>query len=101
MKPYEVVGLYVYPNEGENNENLQVFITEPGEEYFVHLFFWRINPFSFTLDAKEEMVDITLKKVVEYHYDDCNESDDYNYIGKQYVENLVPIRDRGIKLHPS
>ena len=48
----------------------------------VHMFLWRINPFSFKLDAAVEAIDLTVKKVVSYRDTDCNGSDDYDYIGR-------------------
>ena len=70
MKPYDIVNLYIYPNEGKENEDLEIFVTEPGEEYYVHMYLWRINPFSFKLDAKVEAVDLTMKKFESHLW--CN-----------------------------
>ena len=89
MKPYDIVHLYIHPNEGKQNEDLEIFVTEPGEEYYVHMYLWRINPFSFNLDAKVEAVDLTLKKVESHRDTNCNADDDYDYIGN-ITEWLTP-----------
>ena len=81
MQPYDIVGINVFPNEGQNNENLEVFVTEPGEEYYVHMYLWRINPFSFKWNANLEAIDLTLKKVMSHRDTDCNSDEDYDYIG--------------------
>ena len=80
MKPYDVVGLTIHPLDGQNNEDLNIYITEPGEEYFVHMYFWRIDPFSFKLDSKTELIDVLVKKTLSYREGNCNATDDYDYI---------------------
>ena len=82
VKPYDLVGVEIHPNEGKDNEDLEIFITESGEEYYVHMFLWRIQPFSFKLKADVEMVDLTLRKVESHSGSDCNANDDYDYVGK-------------------
>ena len=82
VKPYDLVGFSIYPNEGKDNEDLEIYITEPGEEYYVHMYLWRIQPFSFKLEADVEMIDLALRKIETHSALDCNASDDYDYIGK-------------------
>ena len=83
--PYDYVGLYIHPNDNANNEDLVVYITEPGEEYYMHMFLWRVIPFSFKLDKDMEAVDLTLKKVVTTRRDiECDANENYNYIGMHY-----------------
>ena len=65
-----------------DNEDLEIYITEPGEEYFVHMYLWRINPFSFKLEADVEAIDLTVKKIVSHRNTDCIGTDDYDYIGR-------------------
>ena len=65
-----------------DNEDLEIYITEPGEEYYVHMYLWRINPFSFKLAADVEAIDLTVKKKVVHRDTDCIGSDDYDYIGR-------------------
>ena len=84
MKPYDLVGMYIYPNDGESNENLDVYITEPGEEYYIHMFVWRVMPFHFKLEHQTESVDLALKKIVSNSEKDCDASDNYDYIGNFY-----------------
>ena len=59
-----------------------VYVTEPGEEYYMHMFLWRVVPFSFKLGAEIESVDLTLKKVQKTNDHDCVKN--YDYMGKQY-----------------
>ena len=90
VKPYDIVNLVIYPNDGKENEDLEIFVTEPGEEYYVHMYLWRTNPFSFKLDSKVEAVDLTLKKIESHRDTDCNAGDDYDYIGKQFLKCFIP-----------
>ena len=84
MKPYDLVGLYIYPNEGEINENLEVYVTEPGEEYYIHIYVWRVMPFHLKLDASAYSVDLAVKKIVADSDKDCDARSDYDYIGMHY-----------------
>ena len=77
---YSGVSLYIYPNNGVNEE-LMFYITDPGEEYFMHQYLWRTIPFSFTLGPQIESTDVTLKKVETHMDDNCNPDEAYNYIG--------------------
>ena len=58
-----------------------VYVTEPGEEYYMHMFLWRVNPFSFKLGADIEAVDLTLKKIQTIKDTKCDANENYNYIG--------------------
>ena len=58
-----------------------VYVTEPGEEYFMHMFLWRVNPFSFKLGADIEAVDLTLKKIQTIKDTKCEDNKNYDYIG--------------------
>ena len=82
MKPYYIAGFSIRPVDGQDNEDLNIYITEPGEEYFVHMYFWRIDPFSFKLDGQTQLIDVPVKKVVSYREGNCNANDDYDYTSK-------------------
>ena len=71
-----------------NNEDLEVYITEPGEEYYMHIFVWRVVPFHFNLDPNVEVVDLAVKKIVSYNDEDCDANNNYNYIGKNFRLHL-------------
>ena len=75
----------VEPNDEGENEDLLVWITEPGEEYFMHMSLWRDVPFTFKLGKSIESSDLTLKKVVKTTEDDCNSDESYDYIGKHSI----------------
>ena len=72
--------MYINPNDGEKNEDLLVWITEPGEEYYLHMYYWREVPFSFKLDATTEAIDVTVRKSVKKKDERCNPTEDYDYI---------------------
>ena len=82
--------MYIHPNEGKENEDLEVYIIESGEEYYVHIYIWRVMPFHFKLDADIEVVDLTVKKIVSYEDGNCNARDDYDYIGENFV-NFIKL----------
>ena len=75
--PYDFVYVIIHPNNEKNNEDLLVYVTEPGEEYYMHMFLWRIIPFSFKLGAEIESVDLTLKKVKKTNDQNCAKNFDY------------------------
>ena len=77
-----MVTLIIDPNEEGENEDLLVWIAEPGEEYFLHMSLWRDVPFTFKLGKSIESSDLTLKKVVKTKNENCNSDEDYDYIGK-------------------
>ena len=79
--PYDYVVTSIHPNSGENNEDLLVYVTEPGEEYFMHMFLWRVIPFSFKLGADIEAIDLTVKKTQTTKDIKCDDNDNYDYIG--------------------
>ena len=91
-----MIGLVISPNEGQNNEDLLMWITEPGTEYYMHMYLWRNIPFSFKLDAMTEAVDITVRKISTIKDTNCNYEENYNYIGRvnmciistQYLFNI-------------
>ena len=70
----------VNANEEGENEDLLVWITEPGEEYFLHMSLWRDVPFTFKLAKSIESSDLTLQKVVKTKEDNCNSDENYDYI---------------------
>ena len=51
----------------------------------MHMYLFRVIPFSFTFEAKLDAVDITIHKIVKIENEGCNADEDYNYIGKQYM----------------
>ena len=73
-----------------NNEDLEVYITEPGEEYYVHIFVWRVVPFHFKLDPNIEVVDLTVKKIVSRQNEDCDANSNYDYVGKKF-QNILEL----------
>ena len=73
--------MYINPNDGEKNEDLLVWITEPGEEYYLHMYYWRDVPFEIQLDPTTDAIDFTLKKNVKIKEEGCNLDKDYSYIG--------------------
>jgi hypothetical protein len=75
----------VEPNDEGENEDLLFWITEPGEEYFMHMSLWRDVPFTFKLGKSIESSDLTLKKVVKTTEDDCNSDANYDYISKHSI----------------
>ena len=74
--------LSLYANDGDENEDLLIWITHPGEEYFLHMSLWRDVPFTFKLEKQIESADITFKKVVKKEVGNCNSSMAYDYTGK-------------------
>ena len=73
--------VHIHPNDGKNNEDLVVFVTEPKEVYYMHMFLWRTIPFSFKLGAEIEAVDLTLQKVERTKDLNCDTNENYDYIG--------------------
>ena len=58
-----------------------MWITEPGQEFYLHMSVWQEVPFTFKMDSKVESIDIAMKKVVWEKSKNCEPSDDYDYIG--------------------
>ena len=85
--PYNGVPLYIEPTDGVNEE-LMIYVTDPGEEYFMHQYLWRTIPFSFSLGAQIEAVDVTLKKVETHRDENCNADEAYSYIGIPYFQYI-------------
>ena len=48
----------------------------------MHMYLFRVIPFSFTFEANLDAVDITIQKIVKIENEGCNADEDYNYIGK-------------------
>ena len=71
----------INPNEDNVNEDLQIWITEPGQEFYLHMSVWQEIPFTFKMDSKVESIDVAMKKVVWEKSKNCEPSDDYDYIG--------------------
>ena len=83
MSPYQLLTLTVKPTDEGENEDLLVWITEPGEEYFMHMSLWRDVPFTFKFGKSLQSSDLTLKKVVKTKDGDCNSDENYDYISIQ------------------
>ena len=84
-----MAGLTISPNEGQNNEDLLMWITEPGTEYYMHMYLWRNIPFSFKFNAMTEAVDITVRMISTLKDTDCNSEENYNYIGKMSIRRVL------------
>jgi hypothetical protein len=84
-----LTGLVISQNEGQNNEDLLMWITEPGTEYYMHMYLWRNIPFSFKLNAMTEAVDITVRKTSTKKDTNCNSEENYNYIGKMNIRRVL------------
>ena len=82
---FDLLTLTFYANDGEENEDLLIWITHPGEEYFLHMSLWRDVPFTFKLEKQIASADITFKKVVKTEVEKCNSSLEYDYIGRSLV----------------
>ena len=78
IHPYKKLILAVKPNVEGEEEDLLVWITEPGEEYFMHMSQWRDVPFTFKLDKSLKTSDLTLKKVEKIKTDGCNSDENYD-----------------------
>ena len=78
MRPYKNLILTVKPNDKGEKEDLLVWITDPGEEYLMHMSFWRDVPFIFKLGKSLELSDLTLRKVVKTMKEDCNTDENYD-----------------------
>ena len=63
------------------NDDLQFWIAESGQEFYLHMSVWQDIPFTFKMDSKVESIDIAMKKVVWTKNKDCGSPDNYNYIG--------------------
>jgi len=63
-RPYQFITLEIHPNEDNINEDLQFWITKPGQEFYLHMSLWQDVPFTFKMDSKTESVDVAMKKVV-------------------------------------
>ena len=82
VPPFHLLTLSLLPNDGEENENLLIWIAHPGEEYFLHMSLWRDVPFTLKLEKQIASADITLKKVVKKEIENCNCSMAYDYTGQ-------------------
>lgn len=78
---FEVLHLKLYPNYRGENEDLLVWLTFPGEEYFLHMSLWREAPFRLKIDKQTESADLAIQKVVRKEFDGCNMNIDYDYMG--------------------
>ena len=81
--------LTLYANDGEENEDLLIWITHPGEEYFLHMSLWRDVPFTLKLEKQIEAADITFKKVVKKEVENCNSRIEYDYTGQKYLISIL------------
>ena len=81
--------LSLYANDGEDNEDLLIWITHPGEEYFLHMSLWRDVPFTLKLEKQIAAADITLKKVVQKEVENCNSRIEYDYTGQKYLVSIL------------
>ena len=81
--------LSLYANNGKENEDLLIWITHPGEEYFLHMSLWRDVPFTFKLEKQIAAGDITLKKVVKKEVENCNSRIEYDYTGQKYLVSIL------------
>ena len=81
--------LSLYATDGEANEDLLIWITHPGEEYFLHMSLWRDVPFTFKLEKQISAGDITLKKVVKKEVENCNSRIEYDYTGQKYLVSIL------------
>ena len=81
--------LSLYANDGEENEDLLIWITHPGEEYFLHMSLWRDVPFTLKLEKQIAAADITLKKVVQKEVENCNSRIEYDYTGHKYLVSIL------------
>ena len=88
-----MAGLVISQNEGQNNEDLLMWITEPGTEYYMHMYLWRNIPFSFKLNAMTEAVDITVRMISTFKDTNCNSEDNYNYIGRINIPRVGDMID--------
>ena len=61
---------------------MQFWITESGQEFYLHMSVWQDIPFTFKMDSKVESIDIAMKKVVWTKNKDCGSPDNSKYIGK-------------------
>ena len=83
---FEVLHLKLYPQYRGENEDLLVWLTFPGEEYFLHMSLWREAPFRLKLDKQTESADLAIQKVVRKELDDgCNSNIDYDYMGEYFL----------------
>ena len=69
------------PIDGKDNENLLIWVIEPGEEFYMNMYLWRTIPYSFTLEADVDEIDLTVKKIVTVRDVECNSEESYDYIG--------------------
>ena len=74
--------LTIYPNDGKGNEDLLVWFTEPGDEYYLHMYFWVDVPFELKVDPLTQLTDVALKRVIKKEEEGCNLNEDSNYIGR-------------------
>ena len=82
VSPFQLLTLSFYANDGKENEDLLIWITQPGEEYFLHMSLWRDLPFTLKLEKQIASADVTLKKVVKKEIENCNSSMAYDYTGQ-------------------
>ena len=62
--------------------DLKIYLINPGDEVFVPLNIWPINPPEQILSSKNEYIQIELKKESKVSGKNCNDSLDYVYGGK-------------------
>jgi hypothetical protein len=79
--------VHIYSSIGQENEDLLIWIAEPGTEYYLHFYVWRNVPFSFKLEAETETVDVAVKKIStkkdSTSMKPCNPDESYDYISKR------------------
>ena len=73
--------LKIHPNPQFDNEDLLIWIAEPGDEFYLHLWYWLDIPGGFKLDAVTEEIDIGMKKVIKKKVESCSNKDQYKYTG--------------------
>ena len=71
----------LHPNDQQENEDLLVWLTFPGEEYFLHMSLWRETPFRFKLEKQTESADLAIRTVVQKEFDGCDMDSEYDYMG--------------------
>ena len=71
----------MHPNYQGENEDLLVWLTFPGEEYFLHMSLWREAPFRLKFDKETESADLAIRRVVKKEFDGCDMSLEYDYMG--------------------
>ena len=62
--------------------DLKIYVINPGEEVFVPLNVWPINPPEQLLSSKNEYIHIEFRKESKVSWNNCNDSLDFVYGGK-------------------